>query len=220
MHSTLETEKPSINYKNIEQEKEFIQKQAGYVWNHLYDHNLINNIRFPEGLYYEDIAFAFPVFTVAKKCVISSEILYYYRRHFNSTTLQNMLKPNEHILDVYHSLLELKENCKKLGTYETYKKQIDEVLKFTSIYPMYTVNTWLSMSKEEKRKVIALLYQYAAKKYQYENILDIPLVKDKCQKSFIYRMRVKQTTKILPTIKEEPHGNELSIALELIRKNI
>lgn len=51
---------------DLTQNKEMIDECNGVVWNNLYKHELISNIRFPENLLYEDNAFIYPVFTRAR----------------------------------------------------------------------------------------------------------------------------------------------------------
>ena len=73
---------------------------AGPVWNKIFRRSLIGNIRFPEGVWYEDFAFSAKLLFLSKKTVFLSEPLYYYRASHPSTMRnQNALK-NLDILNV------------------------------------------------------------------------------------------------------------------------
>lgn len=56
------------------------------VWRNLYHKSIFENLRFPEGQIYEDVAIAFEIFDSAKRVAISDEVLYFYRIRQGSTT--------------------------------------------------------------------------------------------------------------------------------------
>ena len=86
---TNKEEKIEISYENLQKNKDFLQRQAGAVWNKLYAHSLMENLRFPENLIYEDVLVSYPVFTQIKEYVHTSEYLYFYRKNPNSITRKN-----------------------------------------------------------------------------------------------------------------------------------
>ncbi len=58
---------------------------AGPVWNKIFRRSLIGNIRFPEGVWYEDFSFSAKLLFLSKKTVFLSEPLYYYQGSHPST---------------------------------------------------------------------------------------------------------------------------------------
>ena len=66
---------------------------AGSVWNKIFRRKLVGDIRFPEGIWYEDFAFSAKLLFLSQKTVFLSEPLYYYRASHPSTMRnQNALK--------------------------------------------------------------------------------------------------------------------------------
>ena len=61
-------------------------KLNNYPVNKLYKKELFNNIKFPEGKKFEDIDIMYRLFDISKKISASTEILYYYYIHDDSTT--------------------------------------------------------------------------------------------------------------------------------------
>ena len=61
---------------------------AGSVWNKLFRRSLIGDVRFPEGLWYEDFAFSAKLLMKSQKTVFLEEPLYYYRAS-NTSTMRN-----------------------------------------------------------------------------------------------------------------------------------
>lgn len=58
---------------------------AGAVWNKIFRHELIQDIRFPEGLWYEDFQFSAQAMISSGKTVFLHEPLYFYRSGHTST---------------------------------------------------------------------------------------------------------------------------------------
>ena len=66
---------------------------AGSVWNKIFRRSLIGDIRFPEGVWYEDFSFSAKLLLSSRKTVFLEEPLYYYRASHSSTMRnQNALK--------------------------------------------------------------------------------------------------------------------------------
>ena len=84
---------------------------AGFANNKLFQRELINNIRFPEGLWYEDAEFTAKAIHRARHITMLPEMLYHYRRGFPSTMNNNNAKKNLDILTIMdHLETELIEN--------------------------------------------------------------------------------------------------------------
>ena len=73
---------------------------AGSVWNKIFRRSLVGNIRFPEGVWYEDFAFSAKLLLLSQKTVFLDEPLYYYRASHPSTMRNQNAVKNLHILTV------------------------------------------------------------------------------------------------------------------------
>ena len=62
------------------------------VWNKLYRRTLWNNIAFPEGHIYEDVATVYKLVLMSEKVVSTSGCLYHYRQVQNSISTSNTMK--------------------------------------------------------------------------------------------------------------------------------
>ena len=51
------------SFIDLRYHKEMIDDCNGVVWNNLYKHELVEMLRFPEGVFYKDNAFIYPIFT-------------------------------------------------------------------------------------------------------------------------------------------------------------
>ena len=77
---------------------------AGFANNKLFHRGLINNIRFPEGYWYEDTEFTAKAIHRAQHITFLPELLYHYRRGFPSTMNNNNAKKNLDILTIMDHL--------------------------------------------------------------------------------------------------------------------
>lgn len=193
----------TIKRENLEREKEKIITRPGNVWNKLYDHDLIGDLRFPIGLEYEDVAFIFPLLTKVKNTVITDAIFYFYRRHFNSITIRNKLKPNYKILDLYDILDCIKGNCIQIGTYEEYQSAILEVIKNKAFAPILECNSWMQIKRHDKELLLASLYQYSKEKYHMDALENMPLIQERMKNDKLYRLRLNILKQHLNNVADE-----------------
>ncbi len=77
---------------------------AGFANNKLFQRELLNNIRFPEGLWYEDAEFTAKAIHRARHISMLREMLYHYRRGFPSTMNNNNARKNLDILTIMDHL--------------------------------------------------------------------------------------------------------------------
>lgn len=163
--------KSENRYINLEKDKEAIKNHDCIACNKLYSHDLIkDNIRFPEKLSYEDNAFVYPLLTIAKRSIITNEVLYFYRRHLNSFIVRSALFPNGTILDIYKITQCMKDKCMELGTYEEYQEVLNAVILQKIFDTTQLCSTWISIKSADKKQIINNLYQYNRKQHQ---VLDI-----------------------------------------------
>ena len=77
---------------------------AGFANNKVFQRELIDEIRFPEGLWYEDAEFTAKAIHRASNITMLPEMLYHYRRGFPSTMNNNNAKKNLDILAIMDHL--------------------------------------------------------------------------------------------------------------------
>lgn len=163
---------PTVTYKDIEQNKDLLNKCGG-VWNKLYQHNIVEGFSFPEGLWYEDNAFIYPLLTKVKSLVATNEILYYYKRHLNSITLSTKIYPNEKIFDKYKIVEFIKEKCQELGTFDDYQKQIDKITRTKILSTLFECTTWFQIPAYERSYLINSIYTYLKNTYNINSFSEL-----------------------------------------------
>ncbi|MCI5867253.1 MAG: hypothetical protein SOZ23_02530 [Methanosphaera sp.] len=91
-------------------------------WSKLYNHEFImnNNIRFPEGLIFEDNVFFYDALFCAKRIYFLKEFLFIRRWYATSSTKAGDLRFLNSI-DVINLMIKV---FKKHGEYENYKKEL------------------------------------------------------------------------------------------------
>ena len=77
---------------------------AGSACNKLFRSSLIENVRFPEGLWYEDFYFSAIMLLKSRRTVFIPEALYIYRRGQESTMHNNNAKKNLDIITIMDML--------------------------------------------------------------------------------------------------------------------
>lgn len=155
---------------NVNENKDFIQNHLGMVWNKLYKKELIQNLRFPKNLRYEDNAFIYPLLTKTDKVVVTTEVLYFYRIHLKSFMLKASLIPNNTIMDLYKIANMIKRRCVQLGTYKKYQDIIDYIIQEKTFDAMLQASTWIKISHRDKKKLITALYSYNKEHYNMPEI--------------------------------------------------
>jgi len=103
------------------------------VWGKIWKKSLFidNGIRFPSGLYYQDLATTPRILTYAKRVRIIEDVLYNYRQHPRSTT--NSMS-EKHIDDYFAVFAILRDHFVDLGifdsVFEEYMEAIDQNLAY------------------------------------------------------------------------------------------
>ena len=125
------------------------------VWNKLFRKSAIGDISFPEGLWYEDLAFVMPLVLQTKQVARVPQGLYYYRCGQISTMNNNNALKNLDILKIMDGIEDcIVENC---GRDEFESLIISHVL-------LDSINRLSAQSGQEKRQVIKALRAYVKNK--------------------------------------------------------
>lgn len=130
-----------------------IEDTASCIYNKIYRRSVIDGLKFPEGLWYEDLGFGIQVVSSTNKYAFVEEPLYYYRiGHTSTMTNQNAQKNLDiiSIMDIiYHYF---KDNDKDMNTFEYLL--INHVL-------IDAIRRVSLMKTENKKAVIKQLRAYA-----------------------------------------------------------
>ena len=112
---------PLGSYK-LNEEKNLISSSLPNAWNKLIKKSLFidNDIEFPRGLWYEDLATCPKLFFFAQKITFIEDALYYYRQREGAITTTFSLK----VMDIY-DVLNIISAFFKEHTYENSKKDIN-----------------------------------------------------------------------------------------------
>lgn len=206
--------------EDMESNPNLLLSKTGHCWRNFYGHSLIENLRFPDGMIYEDNAFTYPAFTKAGKILKTENTYYYYRRNLNSTTLKVKMKPTVKILDIFKACDYTKHNCEKLGTYQFYHEAINQIMIANSLIPSLTATTWLQMKREEQKLLIQLLYQYSKSHYGFNGLDEIPFIQARRQESKLYNLRIQYLQSFLEKNNsiQEDETIYLERAKQLIKK--
>lgn len=135
-----ENEKPKDNksgeiysFNSIDAVQELLKSKliTSHCWNKLYKKELWENIEFPIGRKFEDIAVMHLVFEKANKIVYKDEIGYYYIKR-NNSTMKNI---NESLVnDLREMSIEREEHIKKYITQNSKYAEMSEVKRIKMCY--------------------------------------------------------------------------------------
>ncbi len=165
-----------IYNKSIYKEPLIINSVAYCPWNKLYKKSLIENIKFPEKLKYEDLNFVIKALSSAKKISKVDKALYYYRINDSGETctisvkdkdiyfiiedVVNYLKDKEDYNNIYDqvqemSVLQIQKGLLsliKVGSFSDNYSYIDKMFKFlNNEFPNWKKsNVILNMPKKER----------------------------------------------------------------------
>lgn len=133
------------------------------IWTKLYKRNIFEQIRFPEGRYYEDLAVTYKLLSKAKKLIRIQRPLIHYRQRRGSITQSHSLK---NLTDYW------------LGCHEKYEALIDDYadcrVQLTSecIYAIGRFWRWYYGCKEDGTQIIKEMQDFI-KKHKQEVLSDI-----------------------------------------------
>ncbi|MCU7207416.1 glycosyltransferase family 2 protein [Turicibacter sp. GALT-G1] len=89
----------------------------GYPWGKVIKSSLFENIKFPEGFWYEDTIFMYLIYPICKKTTTISEIVYWYR--YNPQGITVTAKKNPKGIDTYWITEQLIEDMDELEIEKT-----------------------------------------------------------------------------------------------------
>ena len=177
-------------------DKLFMGELSFFIWNKLYKKDLFNEVRFPEGRNYEDLATIYKLYFNAKNIIVTDYTLYnYWLGNSNSitsnSTIKNMtdyLLSTKEIYEVNKNYLRI--NKRDFSSVDTWYKMmlIQLLINYTkSIYKDDDLKREiLSELRSSKARISEVYKQGKIIKYVlYKSRLLIPIIK--LRKSFIKR---------------------------------
>lgn len=135
-------------YRGAEVLKALIDKKFNnFVWNKLYRRALFRDIRFPEGMSYEDVVIMHRVAAGARAVAVIPDALYHYRVRADSITKTytagNLMDYADAALDRYCFFRDEHP--------ELYEEKREELLLFATVGISKVWRWWYSCNAEEKR---------------------------------------------------------------------
>lgn len=133
-----------------EEERRKLIFSFGHIWNKIYKSDLIRDIRFPEGLFYEDYYYSAVVASRVNKLSLLNEELYFYCANPTSTT--HSPRPG-HEFDKWAVMQAIEEYYKQNQIYERYSESLEY------LYSMFCfVNASISALISYKQPLRIVLY--------------------------------------------------------------
>lgn len=207
-----------IALETFQDNPSLLYDKDGRCCNKCYHHKLLQDLRFPDGVIFEDNAFTYPAFLKANTILKTDSVYYYYRRNLSSITIQTKFFPSEKILSVFDANAKMKENCVKNQVYSNYREYIDDILACLSLIPALSATTWFNMKQEDRKRIVQLLYYYANSCFSKE-ILNTTSIKRKMENNKLYRARIQYLLSFLNSDIGYV-ANPLSEVSQMIRKYV
>lgn len=169
-------------------EKLFLGELNFFICNKLYKKNLFDEVRFPKGRNYEDLATIYKLYFKAKKFIVTDYTLYYYwlgnsNSITSNSTVKNMtdyLLSTKEIYEVNKNYLQI--NKRDFSNVDTWYKMMMIQLLINYTKSMYKDDDLkreiLSELKSSKARISAVYKQGKTIKYAlYKSRLLIPIIK-------------------------------------------
>lgn len=199
---------------DLEKEDSLLGHCQGYCWNKLYKKELFEQLRFPEGICYEDVAFNYPIMIAARYISYIPEPLYQYRFNFSGITKTNKRVPNRGLLDLYAASLVLDQNYRLVRRNGLLDEKMRQIGHNTIFIASLDSSFWLSM--KNKNQLSNLFLQLANLRYGYVSYHDNPVIETRAKKVPHYRIRIKYFDRFIHNKKYELVGsNELEIVQKI-----
>lgn len=144
---------------NVSENKDFIARETPSIINKLIKKELLKDIKFGEGIKWEDLASVPVLMAKSKKVYFMNDVLYNYRFNMSTTVLDN-LKKNENINDIFKAL-----DLLKIYMPKGYEGQYKSIFIIHTLYRVEEITHWMFCSKKEKNNLISKLLEVLDKKY-------------------------------------------------------
>ncbi len=162
---------------DLAEESDFLYQIGGHVWNKLCKRELFDNLKFPEGIDYEDIAVTYPILIRTQKIAYIDEPLYCYRRNINGITLSVKRIPNRGVIDLYYSTLKLEQNYCLIRQSNHFDNHIRNLAHSFMYLSALNAVCWLQVPVRLHSQIVSNLMYLADQHYGVTNHFKNPRVR-------------------------------------------
>lgn len=210
-HAFLENEKIGINFlttKNVfssyhgkldlkNKDKDYIALVAPSVTDKLIKKELLDGLKFPNNLKWEDYPVMFSVLGRANSAFSISKDKYKYRYSLalNNTTSKDLKKTTIKFLDIFDCCDLVEENYRKDGLLDEYLEQVRGSQIVHSLQRVRDILFSLNFSKNDKKELINDFINLIDIKYG--NFKEDKFYKLRKEKSIFYRVRMSYVEKYI-----------------------
>ena len=149
---------------DVKENKDYIVTELPGIGNKLISRKLIGDLKFPEGIKWEDLAIVPVVVASSEKLFHLDEPVYNYRIHLN-TTVTDFIKAIPSVLDIIKSLETLEREMTTRVLNKDYEAQIESLYILHTLFRVENAMTWVNFPKSKKEVVINSLINIIALKY-------------------------------------------------------
>lgn len=149
------------------EEQRYVTLESPGVCNKVFRRDLIGETRFVEGIKWEDYPFCTLLLAKADKVVFIRDGGYNYRHSLkcDNTTLGDVKKPSQRMLEIYDCCDILGAEYKEAGLYEEYEEALRSNQKIHSVQRVRDIMFSRSYQHEQKRDIINALINLTEIKY-------------------------------------------------------
>ena len=162
------TTKRTINEDGIiipKQQKEYIYTESPGSCNKIMRKDLIDQTRFPEKVKWEDYPFTTFLLGKSSRVLFLNDIKYHYRFNLNGTTINDILRPQKRMLDIFTVADILEQNYRGINLYDEYQKEIRASQIMNCLQRLRDVNFSLKISGNDRRLLTNALLNLIELKY-------------------------------------------------------
>lgn len=171
-------------------EQRYVSLETPGVCNKVFKRELIGDTRFVEGMKWEDYPFCTFLLAKANEVVFVRKGGYNYRHSLkcDNTTLGDVKKPSERMLEIYDCCDMLSEEYKEAGIFEQYEFALRSNQKIHSLQRVRDVMFSKAYPHEEKKELINALLNLTEVKYG--KVFNDPMYRSLKSEKVFYRTRM------------------------------
>ncbi len=186
------------------------RKIQSYAWNKLFKKELFNDLQFPTGKNFEDIATTLLLFEKSEKVVLLEEPKYYYLRRDNSIIgVKNTKTYTDYLEVIYDKYIYLKDKYPEIEIYNVFNYVINMIWVYTiiatfdldDVYKEFVkqYDLFEKLIKEHEKEIVEMLETYN-RAVLYMMLLNTDLSKETAKQFYI-------------TYKEKRNNGEFSLQI-------
>lgn len=177
---------------NPKENKNIILESSPNCCDKIFKRELIGDNKFPENLKWEDLPFSMLLMMLSNTVEFLNDSYYHYRMEHNNTTITDLKKINNNILDIFDVCDILEQKLKENNIIDNYEEELRTLQIVNSLTRVRDLG-FIKIPLEKKKELINLLIMLINKKYgNWENN---DWFINKLQNSFVYNFRFQQVLK-------------------------